>query len=141
MEPDLDQAAAPRGRTRQPHDRRRAERGGSRAEAVAAAWLRLKGYRVLHRRYRGFGGEIDIVARRGSLVAIVEVKARRSTADCLAAVTPRQRRRVEAAAVELIARDGRVAGCTLRFDLIAICPRRLPHHLIDAWRPGSERTR
>lgn len=156
MEPDPDQATAPV--TRQPQrrgqlridrpqidrpqvDRRRAERDGGRAETIAAMWLRLKGYRILHRRYRGFGGEIDIVARRGRLVAVVEVKARRTAADCLAAVTLRQQRRVEAAAAELIARDARAAGCSVRFDVIAVRPRRLPLHLIDAWRPAPERTR
>lgn len=119
--------------------RRAGDRRGHRAEALAALWLRLRGYRLIHRRYRGLGGEIDLVARRGPLLIAVEVKARPTAAACLAAVTPRQQRRIAAAATELLARDRRFLGCSVRFDVIAICPRRWPVHLVDAWRPGDPR--
>ena len=56
--------------------RRRAHIYGLRAEWVAALLLRLKGYRVLDRRFAAAGGEIDLVARRGATIAFVEVKAR-----------------------------------------------------------------
>jgi Holliday junction resolvase-like predicted endonuclease len=62
-----------------PDARRQANRFGLRAEWIAAIWLALKGYRILVRRFQVAGGEIDIVARRGDVVAFVEVKARRSS--------------------------------------------------------------
>ena len=63
------------------NERRRRVRYGHWAEAVCALSLMLRGYRILARRYRTPMGEIDIVARRGALVAFIEVKARRSLAE------------------------------------------------------------
>ena len=61
---------------RQRAAKRRAHVFGLRAEWIALAWLTLRGYRILARRYSAAGGEIDIIARRGTTVAFVEVKAR-----------------------------------------------------------------
>ena len=61
--------------------RRERERGGRRAEALAAWWLRLKGWKILARRLRTPLGEVDLVARRGRTVAFVEVKARASASS------------------------------------------------------------
>src|SRR3546814_3685062 len=58
--------------------RRRAYARGRRGERIAAWWLRLKGYRVLAQGFRCPVGEIDLVARRGGILAIVEVKHRDS---------------------------------------------------------------
>ena len=52
-------------------------RRGRWSEALCRLALRLKGYRILARGWRCRQGEIDIVAKRGGTVAIVEVKARR----------------------------------------------------------------
>jgi putative endonuclease len=56
--------------------RQQAVRAGRRAELIATALLRLKGYRILARDYRAGVRELDIVARRGRLLAVVEVKRR-----------------------------------------------------------------
>lgn len=114
--------------------RRRAYHRGLRAETVAAWLLRLKGYRILARRVETPAGEIDLVARRGRLVAIVEVKARTTLDMAAASVTPRQQRRIARAAEAWLARAPRYTGCDVRFDLIAIAPGRLPRHIADAWR-------
>ena len=58
-------------------NREAAEKRGRGAETLAAVWLRLHGWRILARRARVPGGEVDIVARRGRVLAFVEVKARR----------------------------------------------------------------
>jgi hypothetical protein len=58
--------------------RRSAWLRGRRAEWLAAWWLRLKGYRILARDLRTPVGEIDLIARRGRVLALVEVKARPS---------------------------------------------------------------
>ena len=54
-------------------DRRIAEAAGRRGERIAGWWLRLKGWRILDRRVRTSAGEVDLVARKGSLVAFVKV--------------------------------------------------------------------
>ena len=59
-------------------DRRRRGRFGRLAESLCVWHLRARGFRVLARRYRAPVGEIDIIGRRGRLVAFIEVKARRS---------------------------------------------------------------
>lgn len=117
--------------------RRRAFRLGVRAESFAAFFLRMKGYRILDRRYRCRAGEIDIVARRGDDLCFVEVKARRTLRAAIEAVTPRaQRRIVTAARVWLAAHPG-YERVSWRFDIIAIVPRSLPRHIVSAFEAGT----
>ena len=115
--------------------RRAAETRGRRGETLAAVWLVLKGYRVLERRARTPVGEIDLVARKGDLLAFVEVKARRTLDAAAHAVTPTARIRLMRAAQAWTARRPWAAGLSMRFDLIAITPGQLPRHVRDAWRP------
>lgn len=114
--------------------RRRAVRFGHWGEACAAVWLRLKGYRVLARHVRAPAGEIDMVARRGNVVAFCEVKARRSDGGFATALTPRQMRRIARAAEAFLGRHPELAGCEVRFDVVLVAPFRLPRHLVAAWR-------
>jgi putative endonuclease len=115
-----------------------AQRRGARAEWLAAWLLRLKGFRILARGHatgRGTGaGEVDIIARRGRLVAFVEVKARASLEDAACAITANQRRRITRAAETFMARHPHLAGCDIRFDAVLVAPGRLPRHISDAWR-------
>ena len=113
----------------------RAYRFGLRAETICVWWLRARGYRILARRFKVSVGEIDIIARRGSLLAMIEVKARSGDDVTLAVPTARQRRRIARAAEAFLARSPRLAGCDIRFDLMVARPWRLPRHLPDAWRP------
>lgn len=117
--------------------RRRAERRGRRAEDLAALWLRLKGYRIIARRFKTPLGEIDIIARRGKRVSLIEVKARARLAEARQAITPHQRGRIFRAAEFFLQRYPRYATMNLCFDAILVAPGRLPRHLIDAWRPQS----
>ena len=115
--------------------RRRAYRAGRRAEMIAAGLLRLKGYRILARDYRAGVGELDIVARRGRLLAVIEVKRRPDVAAALAAVTARQQRRIIRAAQAFMARHTGLGELDIRFDVIVVLPHRPPKHIKDAWRP------
>ena len=117
--------------------RRRAWRRGRTAEALCVWHLRLRGWRVLARGYRVAIGEVDIIARRGGVIAAIEVKARASLDAASEAVSPRQRRRVARAFEHFLARQPGLAGLALRFDVMLVAPRRLPCHLPDAWRPGE----
>lgn len=117
---------------------RLSERRGLRAETLAAWALRLKGYRVVARRVRpprGSGaGEIDLVVRRGGVVAFVEIKARPSYEAGLYAILPQQQRRLMRAAEWFIKSHPGLSGCAFRFDAVVVCPRCWPVHLPDAWR-------
>ena len=116
--------------------RARREAWGRLAETLAAFSLRLRGYRVIARRFRTPLGEIDLIVRRGRLLAFVEVKARIDRGQALEALGSRQRERTERSAQLFLALHPRYRDPDLRFDVVAERPWRLPHHLADAWRPG-----
>jgi putative endonuclease len=112
--------------------RQRAEKGGRRAERLASLWLQLKGWKILGRRVRTPVGEVDLVARRGGIVAFVEVKARSSAEEAGFALDEWRLRRVAAAAEALAHRYVR-AGDDIRLDAIFIVPGRLPRHMANIW--------
>lgn len=114
--------------------RRRAERSGRLAETISAWWLKLHGYRVLERRLRSPAGEIDILARRGRTLAVVEVKARRDWDAAAESVSRRQRQRIGRAAQAYLARNPGLEGLEVRFDVMLVVPWRPPRHIMDAWR-------
>jgi putative endonuclease len=116
--------------------RRRAHRFGRLAETACALVLRLKGYSILARDFRTPVGEIDIVARRGAVVAFVEVKAR-SGGDAIDGLGRRQRQRIARAALAFVQQRPALAGLGMRFDVMLIDGRRLPRHIADAWRPEA----
>ena len=110
--------------------RQRAERGGRRAERLAAWWLRLKGWHILAMRARTPVGEVDLVARRGRILAFIEVKARSTEAGAALALDEYRLRRVVAAAQALTARYAR-PGDDIRVDALFLVPWRLPKHLVN----------
>jgi len=114
--------------------RRLAERSGREGERRAALWLRAKGWRILASRVKTPRGEIDLIARRGSLVAFVEVKYRRNRAELDFAIDERRLGRV-AAAVECVAHQYAGEGDDIRIDVILLAPGSLPRHIANAWQP------
>jgi putative endonuclease len=114
--------------------KRRALRRGHRAELLCLWHLRLRGWRILARRFRVPSGEVDLIARRGKVLAAIEVKARDSLALAAEAVGPRQRRRVARALDHFVARHPELARLDLRYDVMLVLPGRLPRHIADAWR-------
>lgn len=110
--------------------RQRAELGGRRAERLAAWWLRLHGWHILAIRARTPVGEVDLVARRGRVLAFIEVKARATMAQAELALDEYRLRRVVRAAEALVPRYSR-AGDTVRVDALFIVPWRLPRHLVN----------
>ena len=121
---------------------RAAFRRGHGAEGLAAWWLRLKGYRILARNWRSAAGEIDLIARRGATLVIVEVKQRGDLVQAADALQARQRRRLARAAAAYLAARPDLAGLDLRFDVVVfgrwLGLRGRPIHLKDAWRPNSD---
>jgi putative endonuclease len=112
--------------------RQAAEARGRKGEAYAAWWLRMKGWRILAERVRTPAGEIDLVAKRGNLVAFVEVKTRATEAELDYAIDQYRLRRVAAAAEILVPRFA-LNGEDIRIDVILIAPRSLPRHLVNVW--------
>ncbi len=78
------------------------------------------------------GGEVDLVARRGRIVAFVEVKARASEEHAAMALDHDRLRRVAVAADRLALRYAR-PGDDIRIDAIFLVPGRLPRHLANVW--------
>lgn len=115
--------------------RQAAERRGRQAERIAAWWLRLKGWSILDRRVRTRAGEIDLVARRGSIVAFVEVKARGSEAALALAIDERRLSRV-AAAAESLAHLYLRPGDDMQIDVMLLAPGRPPRHLSNVYMGG-----
>ena len=68
------------------------------------------------------------------MLAVVEVKQRADIETALEAVSVDQRERLRRAAVTLAARRPSLAGASIRLDLIALAPGRLPRHIPDAWK-------
>lgn len=115
-------------------DRRfRAYRKGHRGEWLAALALMLKGYRIVALRHRTKLGEIDLIARRGDLVAIVEVKARPTLIQAMDAVGFEAQRRIEGAADLWLSKQRDAARLSIRFDIVAVLPRRWPVHVENAF--------
>ena len=121
-------------------NRQAAEKRGRGAEAIACWVLRLKGWRILARRARVPGGEVDIVARRGRTLAFVEVKARATEQSAAFAVDEWRLRRVVVAAERLAPRYMQ-AGDDVRIDVVFVVPGRWPRHLANVWQGDSSNRR
>jgi putative endonuclease len=106
---------------------------GVSAEGRAALFLAAKGYRTLAKRWKTPVGEIDLVVKRGNLVAFVEVKARAKLDAAAESVLPRQKKRIIAAAEAWLAAHPEHAGYDMRFDAVLIAPGKLPQHIVSAF--------
>ena len=103
-------------------------RTGHRSEWIAAALLMCRGYQLLGFRLKTRAGEIDILARRGRVLAVVEVKRRATLELALAALSAKQYDRLLAAGRAVLRQRPSLAGHLLRIDMVALAPGRLPRH-------------
>jgi putative endonuclease len=96
---------------------------GKYAEAMAAAFLSLRGYRIVERNFRYSRLEIDLIARKDSLLAVVEVKYRaaRRKGGARAAVGSTKQRDLETAAVGYLRIRG-LGRMVVRFDVVTVEP-------------------
>lgn len=114
--------------------RERAEKQGRAGEGRAALWLQMKGWQVLDRRRKTPLGEIDLIVKRGRVVAFVEVKWRASAAGLDHAIDEYRLSRV-AAAVEAVAHEYATEGEDIRIDVLLLAPGAFPRHIVNAWQP------
>lgn len=124
--------SAPGAVPSQKKERRRRYWSGHFAEMIASAYLMVRGYRVLGRRYRTAAGEIDLICMRRGRIGFVEVKRRSSLQAAQDSITARQRERVRKAAQIWLGAHPRYQACDIGFDLVFLVPGRLPVHLRDA---------
>ena len=113
--------------------RKKAQKRGIWSERLAAFSLRLKGYRIIARNYKTKVGEIDIIAKKGDLVAIVEVKARNEIEESINAVGYENQRRIENAADRWLSNRKDASELSMRFDIIAVKPWTWPVHIENAF--------
>ncbi len=100
---------------------------GKKGERRARRYLKRKGWKIVERNFKNPFGEVDIIARKGDVLAFTEVKTRLT--DTFGApseaVTPaRQRRYIQAAKFYFA---GREIDCTVRFDIIEVFKDKINH--------------
>lgn len=115
--------------------RKQALARGKSAEWRAAMWLMLKGYRILERNWRCPYGEIDILAKKGGCLVVVEVKNRKNAALLPLSVLEKQRQRLERAGLYYQQLHPRSATMGIRFDAI-LAERFFLRHVPFAWWAG-----
>ena len=94
---------------------------GDHGEDLAAAALKKQGFKILERNYTTPLGEIDLVARQGKTLVIVEVKTRKSTRfgspqEAVSAAKQTKLRRL----ADYYMKDKRLTDSPVRFDVVAI---------------------
>jgi putative endonuclease len=100
------------------------------AEKISAIFLIFKGYKILHKRYKTYFGEIDIIAKKSNNIVFIEVKARKNKVNIEEILSNRQANRIKSAGQFFISKNPQFSACNLRFDFIEINGSFLPkHHL------------
>ncbi|MBL8601836.1 MAG: YraN family protein [Myxococcales bacterium] len=96
-----------------------------------AAHLAALGWVIVGTNVRLSRHEVDVLARDGDTLVLVEVKARRRGAmvDPLSSITPRKQDQLRRAALHLAARDGRD---DLRIDVVCVVDGAIVEHLVGA---------
>jgi putative endonuclease len=113
--------------------RQAAFRKGVTAESRAAAYFVRHGYVIAAQRFKSAVGEVDIVARRGRELVFVEVKARHRLDDAAWSVTPRQQKRIIAAAEAWLADHPDDGVREIRFDVILVARTGVTQHIPAAF--------
>lgn len=110
---------------------------GMEAEELAAQFMRERGFKILHRRYKTPYGEIDLIAQKGAQISFVEVKTRQTREEALYSITPRAQKRITQAAQHFLSATPQANECDLQFDVIAISAPFDILYLDNAWVTSS----
>ncbi|MCL2468662.1 MAG: YraN family protein [Alphaproteobacteria bacterium] len=103
------------------------------AERLCCLFLRFKGYHIVAIRAKTPLGEIDLIARRGHVLAFVEVKIRPSLHQALEVISPTQQKRIHRAVQCYLAQNPVFMVMDCRFDAMLVVPWRWPVHVKNAW--------
>lgn len=118
---------------------RRAHRTGHRNEWLAALYLMAKGYQILGFRLKTPPAEVDILARKGRQLVVIEVKSRQDIDIAQLSLAPDQRDRLLRAGQHLVRSRPSLGRLTPRLDLIALSPGRFPRHVRGLTTDGHQR--
>lgn len=110
---------------------------GLAAEDLACAALQADGWTILARRMRTKAGEVDAVAEKAGLLAIIEVKHRPCLAEAAAALTIRQQSRLMAACDIILGDHPDWGARGVRFDVLLVDPAGRVRRITDAFRAGD----
>lgn len=113
---------------------KRREKLGRRAEFLAANYLRLKGYRILEKRFKTKQGEIDLIAIHRDLLVMVEVKARDDLQLARESISYLSQNRIKKAARQYLNRKTQYQQMGVRFDAVFLIGRRQIVHEPDFFR-------
>lgn len=116
------------------HKGRAAHRRGLGAEAAAQSALERDGWTILARRLRTPAGEVDLVAEKDGLLAVVEVKGRPRLADAASALSARQQARLIAATDIILSEHPEWGTLGVRFDLMVVDGTGVVRRIADAFR-------
>lgn len=120
------------------HYKQQAQKRGRWGEWRCRLALNLTGWSILQQGFTGKpgsgAGEIDLIARRGGVLAFIEVKTRPDIQQGLDAVSPDQRARITRGAELFLTRHPALADLDLRFDVMIVRPWRWPVRFSDVWR-------
>lgn len=102
---------------------------GKKAEELAKAYLKQKGFLILEQNYRCRRGEVDLIGRDGPYLVFVEVKARRSKNYGYPAEAVDRRKQMKICQVcdYYCYRQGIFSDCPIRFDVIEILRNKIRH--------------
>jgi putative endonuclease len=120
-------------------DKIKAYKLGHFAENIAVVMLFIKGYSILHKRYRSPFGEIDLIARRGDTTVFCEVKARKDYVTAIESLSVHQQKRISKSAEYYMSHlkrgndNNKIDTENFRCDMILIIPWRMPVHIKNAW--------
>jgi putative endonuclease len=112
----------------------RAQASGVHAEAACCAALVAEGWSILGQRLRTQAGEVDLVAERDGLLAIIEVKHRPTLSGAAGALSARQRARLLAAGEILLAAHPDWGRAGVRFDVMLVDSDQRVRRIKDAFR-------
>ena len=116
---------------------RSAHASGIAAEESACAAVRAEGWTILARRLRTKAGELDVVAEKAGLLAVIEVKARPTLAEAAVALSFRQRSRLLAACDIMLAEHPDWGANGVRFDVLLVDAAGRVRRIADAFRLGD----
>ena len=123
------------------HKKRQAQKRGQWGERFCRWTLILSGWSILQHGYsskRGTGaGEVDLIAKRGRVVAFIEVKSRADITTGLEAVSADQQARIVRGAERFLAAHPYLADHDTRFDVMVVRHWRWPVRFADSWRAGT----
>lgn len=106
----------------------KSQKSGAKGERRAALYLRLHGYRIIERNWLFHKKEIDIIARKGEVLAFIEVKSRNDVSGIPLhkSVTQEKRRNLIYASKAYISKNN-IQRTVFRYDIIEVdLSRKLP---------------